>query len=90
MSKLKLAAGRMNLTTSSIPVLDTTLSQKDDIFNEDCLTLNIWTKPQLENQKKAVMLWIYGGGFKAGGTRIPPYNGQHLANDQGVVVVSIK
>jgi Carboxylesterase family len=31
-------------------------------FNEDCLTLNVWTKPQIGEQKKAVMVWIYGGG----------------------------
>jgi carboxylesterase type B len=31
-------------------------------FNEDCLTLNVWTKPQTGEKKKAVMIWIYGGG----------------------------
>jgi cholinesterase len=29
--------------------------------SEDCLTLNVWTKPQSGEKKKAVMLWIYGG-----------------------------
>ena len=30
--------------------------------SEDCLTLNVWTQPQTGDAKKAVMVWIYGGG----------------------------
>jgi carboxylesterase type B len=32
-------------------------------YNEDCLTLNVWTKPQEGEKKKAVLVWIYGGGI---------------------------
>lgn len=32
-------------------------------FSEDCLTLNVWTKPQTGEKAKAVLLWIYGGGM---------------------------
>jgi hypothetical protein len=31
-------------------------------YDEDCLGLNIWTKPQTGEKSKAVLLWIYGGG----------------------------
>ncbi|KAK0728899.1 Alpha/Beta hydrolase protein [Lasiosphaeria miniovina] len=31
--------------------------------SEDCLTLNIWTKPQTGEAEKAVLLFIYGGGY---------------------------
>jgi carboxylesterase type B len=31
-------------------------------YNEDCLTLNVWSKPQEGEKKKAVLVWIYGGG----------------------------
>ena len=31
-------------------------------MNEDCLYLNIWTKPQSGDKRKAVLIWIYGGG----------------------------
>ena len=31
-------------------------------INEDCLTLNVWT-PSVDNQKRAVMFWIHGGGY---------------------------
>jgi carboxylesterase type B len=36
--------------------------QAGDKFDEDCLTLNVWSKPQSGEKAKAVMVWIYGGG----------------------------
>jgi cholinesterase len=34
----------------------------DHVYSEDCLGLNIWTKPQTGEKSKAVLVWIYGGG----------------------------
>lgn len=31
-------------------------------LGEDCLTLNVWTKPQTGEKAKAVLFYIYGGG----------------------------
>jgi carboxylesterase type B len=59
-------------------------------FSEDCLTLNVWTAPQKGERKKAVLVWIYGGGFTTGSSAAPLYNGQHLADLEDVVVVTIK
>jgi cholinesterase len=56
---------------------------------EDCLTLNVWTKPQTGEKAKAVMIWIYGGGFGSGKSSTPNYNGARLADEHDVVVVSI-
>ena len=56
------------------------LSQAGDKYDEDCLTLNIWTKPQSGEKKKAVMIWIYGGGFNSGNSRSPSYNGARLVS----------
>jgi cholinesterase len=58
-------------------------------ISEDCLTLNIWTKPQTGEKKKAVLVWIYGGGFSTGSTQIRSYNGVKFAGNQDVVLVSI-
>ncbi|KAF1982810.1 alpha/beta-hydrolase [Aulographum hederae CBS 113979] len=64
-------------------------SQFGDVFDEDCLTLNVWTKPQSGEKAKAVMLWVYGGGFNSGNTASPAYNGARLANEMDVIVVSV-
>jgi cholinesterase len=58
-------------------------------YSEDCLTLNIWTKPQSGSKSKAVMIWIYGGGFGSGSSYSPGYNGARLADEHDVVLVSV-
>jgi cholinesterase len=59
-------------------------------MSEDCLYLNIWTKPQTGEKKKAVLVWIYGGGFVVGSAANKPYNGARLADENDVIVVSMK
>ncbi|KAF9877562.1 carboxylesterase [Colletotrichum karsti] len=57
--------------------------------SEDCLTLNVWTKPQTGDAKKAVLVWIHGGAFSTGSSRTPAYNGKFIADLNDVVVVSM-
>src|SRR5215471_6732302 len=57
-------------------------------FSEDCLYLNVWTPAKSANEKRAVMVWIYGGGFAGGMTNVPTYDGTNLAR-KGVVMVSV-
>jgi cholinesterase len=66
------------------------LSNSGAKYSEDCLYLNVWTKPQTGDAKKAVLVWIYGGGFNSGSSSIPGYNGANIANQEDVVVVSFK
>ena len=61
---------------------------RDPGGSEDCLTLNVWTFAKSPNAKLPVMVWIYGGGFVAGGTSEQRQDGTVLAQ-QGVVVVSM-
>ncbi|KAF7907465.1 uncharacterized protein EAF01_005051 [Botrytis porri] len=56
--------------------------------SEDCLTLNVWTKPQTGDAKKAVLLWIYGGAFSSGSSASPAYNGQYIVEQEDVIVVT--
>lgn len=56
--------------------------------SEDCLYLNVWTGAKSADERRPVMVWIYGGGYRAGSTRLPTYDGAELAR-QGVVLVSI-
>ncbi len=56
--------------------------------SEDCLYLNIWTPAKSASDHLPVMVWIYGGGFTAGATSMPVYDGTNLAR-KGVVLVSL-
>ncbi|KAF2019380.1 cholinesterase [Aaosphaeria arxii CBS 175.79] len=60
--------------------------------SEDCLNLNIWT-PYLPSSKgtkrKAVMVWIHGGGFTGGSGTDTTFDGGNMASRGDVVVVTI-
>src|SRR5262249_28948296 len=55
-------------------------------MSEDCLTINV-LRPAGNTAKLPVMVWIYGGGFTAGASSVPAYDGTHFASG-GVVFVS--
>lgn len=58
--------------------------------DEDCLNLNVWTPGPARSekkQKKAVMFYIYGGGFISGSADI--YDGRVLSALGDVVVVTV-
>ncbi|KAF2739208.1 alpha/beta-hydrolase [Polyplosphaeria fusca] len=79
---------RINFTAAGTQMF-TILSQSGDRFSEDCLTLNIWTKAQQSEEKKAVMVYFYGGGFVIGNSDAPTYNGAHFVDQEDVVMVTI-
>jgi para-nitrobenzyl esterase len=56
-------------------------------LSEDCLYLNVWTAAKSPNEKRPVLVWIYGGGFMTGGAAAPGYSGEALAR-QGIIFVS--
>jgi para-nitrobenzyl esterase len=56
--------------------------------SEDCLTLNVWSPKTTPGAKLPVMVWIYGGGFREGGSAMSIYDGMELAQ-HGVVVVTL-
>jgi para-nitrobenzyl esterase len=55
-------------------------------LREDCLFLNVW-RPAAGAGKRAVMVWIHGGGFVNGGSSPLVYDGSEFAKS-GVVLVS--
>lgn len=59
-------------------------------MSEDCLTLNVWTKRDVVNPPKAVIVWIHGGSYRSGSSKFPIYNGKHIADQDNVVIVSLK
>jgi para-nitrobenzyl esterase len=57
--------------------------------NEDCLFLNVWSPELTPHRPMPVMLWLHGGSNTSGAGSDPSTDGQHLARDGDVVVVSI-
>ena len=57
-------------------------------MSEDCLYLNVFVPRDKEkDSKKAVMVWIHGGGFAIGSSK--DYNGTALSTLNDIIVVSI-
>jgi len=70
------------------PHIFTDMRFRDPGPSEDCLTLNVWTPAKAKKGSLPVMVWVYGGGFIAGGTSEPRQDGQFLAH-RDVVIVSM-
>ncbi len=60
----------------------------ENVHTENCLTLNIWA-PATAAAKKAVMVFIHGGGFVAGGNKETLYDGSDLAVKGDVILVNL-
>lgn len=61
----------------------------DGVQNEDCLRVNVWTQG-LDDRKRPVMVWLYGGGFSTGSAHdMKTYDGENLARRGDVVVISL-
>ncbi|MFC1948037.1 carboxylesterase/lipase family protein [Chloroflexota bacterium] len=56
--------------------------------SEDCLYLNIWS-PGLDDEKRAVMVWIHGGGYSMGSGSSRMHPGDILPKRGDVVIVTI-
>ena len=56
--------------------------------SEDCLFLNVWTGAAHTDERRPVMVWIHGGGFRDGAASDRAYDGTALAA-KGVVLVGL-
>lgn len=83
-------AEEFSLTPQAIPILENLLEQLGVQYSEDCLTLNVWTKPATNKAPKPVLFWIYGGGFNTGTTNNVAYNGKYIVDFEDVIIVSAK
>ena len=52
--------------------------------DEGCLTINVWT-PAADDAARPVMVWLHGGGFRAGSGAIPG----ELFAQEGIVIASL-
>ncbi|KAL2140705.1 hypothetical protein VTI28DRAFT_3490 [Corynascus sepedonium] len=79
------------LTPQAQRIIDYFASGTGNPQDEDCLTLNIWSKPtaRATSAQKPVLVFLYGGRFSAGSTNTPFWNGKLLADAEDLVVVTV-
>lgn len=58
------------------------------IGSEDCLYLNIW-RPNNTSGNLPVLVWVHGGSNIIGAGSEELYHGEKLANEQGIIIVSV-
>jgi para-nitrobenzyl esterase len=68
--------------------LDDATTKFVERYDEDCLTLNVWT-PGLDSGSRPVLVWLHGGWFSVGSGNEPAYDGAHLSATGDVVVVTV-
>ena len=56
---------------------------------EDCLVLNVFTPGLKDGRKRAVLVWLHGGGWSSGSGSGRIIDGSSLAATHGVVVVTL-
>jgi para-nitrobenzyl esterase len=59
------------------------------VMSEDCLVLNVWTPSLRASSKRPVMVWLHGGGYTAGSSGVPVYDGTNLAAKHDIVLVAL-
>lgn len=57
-------------------------------ISEDCLFLNVFT-PRADDNRRPVMVWLHGGGWRMGAGTAPGTDGSGLVEEEDVVVVTL-
>jgi para-nitrobenzyl esterase len=57
-------------------------------MSEDCLYLNVWTPAKSATERLPVLVYLYGGGFRAGDGSEPRYDGESMAR-RGIVALTV-
>ncbi|KAJ5584948.1 Carboxylesterase type B [Penicillium hispanicum] len=75
------------LTPQGPGIIELLVGQNSTPKGEDCLYLNVWTRPAAS--LKPVLVAIHGGRYETGSVNNALYDGQELAADHDAVVVTI-
>jgi para-nitrobenzyl esterase len=68
------------------PAAAAPVAAREPARSEDCLYANVWTSANNANDRRPVMVWIYGGGFTGGSGGQAWYDGENLASKGPVIV----
>ncbi|XP_012260596.2 esterase FE4-like [Athalia rosae] len=93
-SKFKVAqpaeawTGVYDATSSKSGCTSFCMVRKMIVGNDDCLFVDVHTPEPNKDARKAVMVWIHGGGFNMGSGTDPNFFGPDYLVEQDVVVVT--
>jgi para-nitrobenzyl esterase len=68
--------------------LDAVMGTHPMTLDEDCLHVDVWS-PDVADATAPVLVFIHGGAFMTGGGSLPCYDGETLARNTGLVVVTV-
>jgi para-nitrobenzyl esterase len=71
---------------TAAPAQNAPAAPREPARAEDCLYANVWTSANSPNDRRPVMVWIYGGGFTGGSGGLAWYDGENLAAKGPVIV----
>lgn len=77
--------------TETVSLFDfMTPTGKDQVENEKCQSVNVWTRSLGNQARRPVVVWLHGGGFSSGSSsELPYYDGRNLADHGDTVFVSV-
>src|SRR5215468_2077837 len=78
--------GRGAAAPGAAPAAASAAPPREPARSEDCLYANVWTSAKSANDRRPVMVWIYGGGFTGGSGGMAWYDGENLATKGPVIV----
>jgi para-nitrobenzyl esterase len=87
--KMPAWSGTRDATTFGPTAPQAALTESSPPAGEDCLVLNVFTPGVGDRQKRPVMVWLHGGGFRSGSGSAPILDGTSLAHAHDVVVVTL-
>jgi para-nitrobenzyl esterase len=87
--KMPAWSGTRDATTFGPTAPQAALAEGSPAAGEDCLVLNVFTPGVGDGQKRPVMVWLHGGGFRSGSGSAPILDGTSLAHTHDVVVVTL-
>jgi para-nitrobenzyl esterase len=77
-----------HVSIQTIPVFNPNGLGEGITEDEDCLNLNIWTT-DTTTKNKPVLVWIHGGGYCVWSSSLKVTDGETLAREDDVVVVTV-
>jgi para-nitrobenzyl esterase len=80
-------AERFGARPMQLPIYGDMVWRSEGI-SEDCLYLNVWTPAKSNKERLPVLVYFYGGGFVAGDSSEPRYDGESMAR-KGIVAITV-